>query len=835
MLKNIGMKALKTAVTCLIISLLTALFCILSFVIYAKTDPNLNIQEFYEIAKAQDKTTKLYYISSENGNGSVARELENEALFSQQNREWVKFENIPSNLTNAFIAIEDHRFYTHKGIDLKRTAGAIVGFVTGNSSYGGSTINQQLIKNITGNDDYSVSRKIREMIKAYKLDKSLSKEEILELYLNTIYLSENSYGIGVASENYFGKSVGELSLTECAALACIPQSPTKWDPIRNPENNSARRSTVLNRMAELGYITGNELDNSLSDELSISKDRTRNKESEAVYSWYTESVIDECLDLLVENKIAVNRQTAKKLLYTGGLSVITAQNPKMQKAVEQYFADENNFYHSGLIIHPECSMVIIDPTNGNILALAGATGSKSSNRTLNYATYTKRSPGSSIKPLSVYAPALDKGLISYGTVIDDTPCKFVSNGMGGFRGWPQNFPQSYRGLTTVRDAICRSVNTVAVKTLNLVGTDYSFSLLRDGMEMKSLIKQSDENGTVYTDIAESPLALGQLTRGVTVSEITSGYTALANKGYFNKGKTVVRILDSDGKVLIDNSSEPKKLFSEQSAAIMTKLLSSVTKSGTASAMTLKNSIECVGKTGTTTSDCDRWFIGYTPDLLAGVWFGYPTPKSLDGYPLSPSPALKTFDNIIKLLSTEEYLGRAPKTRFDETEGIVTAKYCKDSGKLISSACLCDPRGNRAEIGYFTKESVPTEYCNVHKMVLYDCKNGGVAGSHCPQENCKYIGLLNITRRFPHDVVISDAQYVWQNVPSGVPLCLDSSKAFFSYALPSGVFSGHSAVKIPFNRYCSGCYLEALDPNNSEYEDDISPDKEKHLNSISDEN
>ena len=198
--------------------------------------------------------------------------------------------------------------------------------------------------------------------------------------------------------------------------------------------------------------------------------------------------------------------------------------------------------------------------------------------------------------------------------------------------------------------------------------------------------------------------MGQLTVGVTVKDITAGYTSLAGGGNFCEAKTVVKILDADGNVLVDNSPSPKRIFSEQSACIMTKLLTEVTESGTASSMTLKNSFECAGKTGTTNSDCDRWFIGYTPDLLAGVWFGYPNPKSLDGFPLSPSPALKTFDNVMKIINSEEYLGYLPSEKFPVADGIVTAKYCKDSGKLVSSACLCDPRGCRTEIGYFTEDT-----------------------------------------------------------------------------------------------------------------------------------
>ena len=781
--------------------LLALVLCLLTFTVYVSFSPTFKIDDISRLAKAQDRTTKLYYTSLTEDNVTVAHELDGESLYSSENREWVRYENIPQNLINAFVAIEDHRFFEHDGIDLKRTTGAIIGFITSKSGYGGSTITQQLIKNVTGDSSYSVSRKIKEIVKAKKLDGALSKEEILELYLNTIYLSHGCYGIGTASELYFGKELGKLTLNECAALACIPQSPTKWDPINNPDNNAARRKTVLYRMHELGFIDENELDQAIDEKLILTNESTHNTENGKIYSWYTESVINEAINLLIQNKIAANEQTAKKLLYTGGLSIITAQNPKMQAALEKYFENESNFYSSGDLIHPECSMVVICPKTGNILALAGATGKKTANRTLNYATATYRSPGSSIKPLSVYAPAIDSGLITYGSVIDDTPVKFVSNGIGGLRGWPQNFPQGYRGLTTVRDAVNRSVNTVAVKVLNMVGAENAFDLLHDKMEMTGLVSSKNKNGTLYTDIAPSPLALGQLTKGVTVAQITAGYTALANGGVYHSGKTVLQIFDSDGKLIVDNRTQGKQLFSEQSAAIMTHLLEGVTNSGTASAMTLKNTVACAGKTGTTTNDQDRWFIGYTPDLIAGVWFGYASPKGLENYPTSPSPALKTFDNVMKIINTEQYLGTKPSKNFPQTEGIVTAKYCRDSGKLVTSACLCDPRGSRIETGYFTKDTLPSEYCDTHVMVKYDILHGGIAGQECPDENCRYVGLINVRRSFPYPVVIADAQYTYQTLESGVPPCLDASKPYF-YFNSGGANSGLSAVSFPFNRYCS---------------------------------
>ncbi len=774
----------------------------------------VNADGLIELARSQDRTTHLYYLSHSDGEGEVAVELADQALYSSQDREWVSGEEIPRMLADAFVAIEDHRFYEHKGVDIRRTAGAVLGYVTGRASYGGSTVTQQLIKNVTGNDEYSVSRKLREIVFALKLDRALSKDEILELYLNTIYLSDGCYGVESAAEHYFGHGCGELTLEECAALACIPQSPTKWNPRTSPDNNAARRATVLGRMEELGYITPEELNEALGRELDVSAEGNERKNSDgegARYSWYTEAVIDEALELLVESGHATNRQTASKLLYCGGLSIVTAQDPLIQRAAEAVFADEGVFPHADLsLIQPECSTVIMDHSNGNILALVGRRGEKKEDRILDLATRSRRSPGSCIKPLSVYTPALDKGLITYGTVIDDTPYSFIRTSGGKYRPWPQNSPKGYRGLTTVSDAVKRSVNTVSVKILNGMDKNEIFELLQGRLGLYGLVKERDIGGGRYTDIADAPLAHGQLTVGVTVKEITGAYTAIANGGVYHKPKTVLKIFDGNGRLMIDNTdgegeSGGDRVFSRESAAIMTKLLQGVTSNGTAASLKLKKRIECAGKTGTTGADRDRWFIGYTPELLCGVWFGYETPKSLSGF--SGSPAVHVWDELMSRIYDARAVEAQPKKRFDETPGLVKASYCRDSGKLVTAACLADPRGCRIETGYFVKGTEPRSYCDCHTLVRYDVVNCGVAGEDCPSENCRVIGMIRAERSFPCDVKIADAQYVYGEL-GGFDPCLTATEPFFFNALKKGTYPGSSVAGYPFNRFCYHCYFEA---------------------------
>lgn len=812
-----AVRALCSALGALLLTCaFTAIICGGAMLAYGKSYYDaVNIDGFIQLARSQDRTTHLYYLSHSQGDGEVAVELSDQALYSSQDREWVSRDGIPQTLADAFIAIEDHRFYEHKGVDIRRTAGAVLGYVTGRAGYGGSTITQQLIKNVTGNDEYSVSRKLREIVFALKLDSALDKDEILELYLNTIYLSDGCYGVQAAAEHYFGHGCAALTPTECAALACIPQSPTRWNPRTSPESNASRRAIVLERMAELGYISAEGRDEAISRGITVTSGKTGGKKGTsgegACYSWYTEAVIDEALELLVSSGYAVNRQTASKLLYSGGLSIITAQDPKLQHVAEEMFKDAEAFPSvDSSLIQPECSTVVIDHKNGNILAIVGRRGEKKEDRLFDLATRSRRSPGSCIKPLSVYTPALDKGLITYSTVVDDTPYRFIRTSSGYCRPWPQNSPKGYRGLTTVGDAVKRSVNTVSVKILNEMDKEEIFELLQGRLGLGGLVRERDIGGGRYTDIADAPLAHGQLTVGVTVKEITGAYTAIANGGVYHKPKTVLKIFDSDGRLMIDNTDGEgeeggERVFSRESAAVMTKLLQGVTGGGTASSVKLKRRVECAGKTGTTGADRDRWFIGYTPELLCGVWFGYETPKSLSGF--SGSPAVRVWDELMERLYDAESAEREVKAHFDGGAELVRARYCKDSGKLVTAACLADPRGCRVETGYFAKGTEPTQYCDRHVLVRYDTVNHGVAGEDCLSENCRMIGMIRVERTFPCEVAIADAQYVYRPLDGGEP-CLSATEPFFYNTLKKGAYPGTSGAEYPFNRFCYHCYFDA---------------------------
>ncbi|MBR6514262.1 MAG: PBP1A family penicillin-binding protein [Clostridia bacterium] len=694
---------LNTIMTILLIALITVIIVGVAFGIYITNyvDGVADVAEIQKLTTSQDMTTRIYYMDYSDRTNRIGTpvEIENQQLFSSENRTWVTYDNIPTYLVEAFVSIEDERFWTHSGVDWKRTFGATLNFAIGKSSYGGSTITQQLIKNVTGNDEVTIQRKVSEIMSALELEKNLDKTEILEMYLNTIYLSEHCYGIQAAANAYFDKDVSELNLTECAALAAIPKYPYKYDPYVNPENNLDRRETVLWKMHELDKITDEEYQTALDTPLVISEN-VRNSATSATTSWYTDAVIEDTIDLLVEHT-GVSETLASQMIYTGGLRIYTVMDPFVQKTLEDYFVDPSNFPTINKGVQPEASMVVIDPKTGDILGLVGGRGEKTSSRILNYATQTTRSPGSSIKPVAVYGPALEYGVINYSTLINDAPVK---------GNWPANYPAGYRGPTPIYDAVARSVNTVSVRTLQKLGLENSYDFVHNKLGMTSVIGEYTTNtGVVLTDINLSALALGGMNYGVTVRELTSAYQIFANKGIYTGNRTVIKILDSNGNVIVDNSGQASIVMSEQNASIMTKILQGVISYGTGSRMNIDAKVNVAGKTGTTSDDCDRWFMGYTPYYIGGVWFGYAMPMSLNGFSETRAPSLAIWDDIMAKLHQPIFDSGEKIEKFTLADGVVKASVCSKSGKLATKSC-----DEGVQTGYFVQGNLPTKYCDVHK-------------------------------------------------------------------------------------------------------------------------
>ncbi len=707
---------LNALMTILLIGLITGTVVGIAFIVYINNYIDVDMSNFEALSESQNMTTKVYYMNYEDREGRVGTpvEIEDQQLFSNENRTWVSYDEMPTHLVEAFVSIEDERFWTHDGVDWKRTLGATYSMFTGSDHYGGSTITQQLIKNITQENEVTVQRKVKEIISALELEKTInSKEKIIEMYLNTIYLSEHCYGVQAAATAYFNKDVSELTLVECAALASIPKFPTKYDPYLNPDENDKRRDTVLMKMHELEKITDAEYQEALDAELVINE-KIQQATQSATTSWYTDAVIEDAVDLLMQ-KYGWSKQIATQKVYTGGYHIYTVMDPFVQNTLDEYFKNPDNFAKINNGVQPEASMVIIDPDTGDILGIAGGRGEKTSSRVLNYATQTTRSPGSSMKPVAVYGPALESGVITYSTVYKDSYFNTKSK-------WPVNYPASYEGNITVNEAVRESKNTVAVKVLNDLGLENSYTFVHDKLGMHSVIyERTTSSGEIISDLNLSALGLGGMNYGVTVREITSAYQVFANKGIYSGNRTIIKILDNEGNVIIDNSGADSIVMSEQNASIMTRLMQNVVTSGTASKMTLDAKINVAGKTGTTSSDNDRWFIGYTPYYLGGVWFGYAMPMALTGFSETASPALLVWDDIMTLLHQPVFdsvsAGNEKLDKFELADGIVSCTVCKRSGLLMTKKCT----GN-GETGYFTTSTVPKKYCTYHKDEDDDSSN-----------------------------------------------------------------------------------------------------------------
>lgn len=801
-----------------------------AFAIYLGNYVDASVEEFDLMSTDQDRTTVIYYYD-EYGNPV---ELNGGKLYSSENRVWVSYENIPENLINAFIAIEDKRFYDHDGVDWKRTIRATMYFALGQADSGGSTLTQQLIKNVTKNDDNTIQRKVEEIFSALNLEKVKSKEEILELYMNTVYFSQGSYGVQAAAYSYFNKDVSELTLIECAALASIVKNPYHLDPRLKPENNAERRNYILYEMLDQGKITQLEYDEAANKELKLYNKDEDELESDTdvpatdnpfeddevistANSWYMDAVIEEGIDRLSE-MYGVSSVAAEQMLYSGGFKIYIAMDPKVQGIMEEVYEDveliDSIVQAQPGITQPQSAMVVVHPQTGNILGLVGGRGLKTDSRIFNYATMAKRQPGSSFKPIAVYSLALEKGIINYSTCIDDTPFTFEqyisSNGKIKYTAWPVNSPKTYKGLTVLNDAVARSVNTIAVKVMDKIGLEEAYEHLTQNLRFSTLIKDKKVNGKILSDVNLSSLALGGMTYGVTVKELTGAYTMFTNEGTYVEPRTIIEIKDQNDKVVMADDPYTYNVLTVENAALMTRILENVTqRSGsTAYGTNLSKLVDTAGKTGTTSKNNDKWFMGFTPYYIGGVWFGYEMPQTLSNFP--GNPATKIWDEVMTRLHSdivaESKKTGEPLKKFELPSTIVSFKYCKDSGLAATPACELDPRGNRTQTGYYSPDNMPEGACNKHVFVKYCNVGQGVASEYCPEADCTEVALIHVERDFPMQITITDAQYVYRPLTVGKVVYSKPNGAFFWNELEEGHYSGRtSSSKSPYNRYCAEHY------------------------------
>lgn len=615
-------RAMRIIGTILLIGVVTGLLFVCIFAFYVKTciTPRLDL-DLNDFTLNQSST--IYY---EDANGDW-KELT--TFYGSEDRIWVDGNEIPQHMKDALVAIEDKRFYKHNGVDWFRTAHAALNMFTGGSVFGGSTITQQLIKNLTQQDDITVQRKLLEIFQALEFEKSYDKEEIIEWYLNVVYFGEGCNGIYTAAETYFGKTPSELSLAECASIIGITNNPSKYDPFISRDNNKARQETILWEMYDQGYITKEQYDEAVAEELVFVHSESSGG-NQTIYSYYAETVIEDVLQDLMEQK-GVSYDTAKTLLYSGGYQIYSCYDASIQSVIDEYYTNLDN-----LPQHPsakgqqfQSAIVILDPYTGEIKGLSGGTGEKTINFGLNRATQAKRPPGSSFKPIAVYGPAMELGLITQYTQVNDSPDIKLS----GTTWYPSNSGGGNYGVITIREGLQRSLNTVSAQILDKLTPRASFEFLKTKLGVTSMID---------ADCDYAPLALGQLTNGITVREMAQAYSAFVNDGIFTYSRTYNYITDSAGNVVLENPARTIVAFKANTAWNMTDMLYNAVNAGTGTEARLSN-MPVAGKTGTTTANRDRYFVGYTPYYVAAVWTGYDTPEYMN---FSGNPAAQIWKLIM---------------------------------------------------------------------------------------------------------------------------------------------------------------------------------------------
>ena len=703
----------------------------------------------------------MYYLDKNTGEYK-----EMTTLLSVTKSTWVKYDEMPEYLKQAAVAIEDKRFWTHPGVDWRRTAKAVLAMFTGQDIQGGSTITQQLIKNRTQYSETTVKRKITEIVRALRFTQNNSKEDTITWYLNIIPLGGKCEGVGAAAYEYFGKPVSQLTLAECASLISITNNPSLYGPyspavVENPRNgemwdarrwNKWRQENVLYLMLEQGKISQEEYDEAVAQELVFVRGEDEEAET-TIYSWYEETVRSDVRSDLME-QTGMSEKWVDQLLAQGGLRIYTCMDPKIQAIAEEVYTNRENLnYPSKSGQEMQSSITVIDNQTGDVVAIVGQFGEKKVNLGSNYANTSKRQPGSSFKPLSVYSPALELGKVSPITVFDDYPY----DDRTGPKGWPTNAGNnSYGGRTTIRTGLAKSLNTVAVRVLtDLVTPQVSFDFVQDRYHIDLVEAVQGRNGTISSDIDVSPMSMGGLTYGVSTREMANAYAVFPCNGVYTKARTytkVTQLVDGREVTILDNTHTQEPVIKDTTAYYINSMLQGVLNSGgTASGHGLSG-MHNAGKTGTTNDAYDRWFVGYTPYYTAAVWTGYPKNERLSG---TTNRALELWEKVMGPV----HEGLEDKS-FPAPEGLKPVSYCLDSGMRATEYCKMDPRGSRVASDNLFQEDISDAVCTVHtaESVVTMCvddsildssgKSTGVwyiAGPYCPELSLRQICLPDYER------------------------------------------------------------------------------------------
>ncbi|MFV0350884.1 MAG: transglycosylase domain-containing protein [Oscillospiraceae bacterium] len=662
--------------------------------------------------------TILYYTDPLTGEvGEYTR------LSSTQNKEYVDGSQMPQNLKHAFVAIEDKDFYEHNGVSLKRTAFAILNeakrivtgsYIGGDSGLkqGASTINQQLIKNLTRDDENSnmagYMRKIREIYRAYKMDVTYDKDTILEAYLNTISFTSNTAGVQAEAKKLFNKTVDQLTLEECASLAAITRNPSRYNPVKNPEVHLERRNYVLYEMFTQGYITEAEYNTAVAAPLALNY-QGEDKREEVVTSYFTDVVIESVVKELQDQR-GLTRKEAVNLLYNGGLRVYTTVVPDLQASMERTMESGNIFPQTGqtttkyvtdengqttmqtVTVYPQAAMVSMD-YNGGICAVVGGLGEKTVSLGLNRATSVPRQVGSSMKPIGPYALALEKNRITWSSAYMDSPSiELKDETTGEVQLWPSNASRTYSNKEMLVDtAVAKSINTVAVRVAQEVGTEALYRFVKHDLGIDTIVR---------ADKDYSPLALGSSTYGITPLDMAKAYAMFGNGGKVTDPYCFTKITSGTGQVYVTVKAKTRQAISSDTSYVMNRLLRDVMVSGTASGMSVPGNMDSVGKTGSSDDYRDRWFVGLTPYYVTATWYGYdenlPLPVT-KGY----NAATTAWRNVMQRAQAN-----LPYREFATDESVVKLKYCTVSGSQAGANCP-------SATGYYRNGHLPQKTCPVH--------------------------------------------------------------------------------------------------------------------------
>lgn len=599
--------------------IVTTVFLIFVIPTYIKSDRKIDFFSSNKIVSniknMEMNMTTVIYVQNEKGQWEEYRRLH-----GSENRLWAGIDKMPKQLGNAFIAIEDERFYENRGVDWKRTFAAVGNKLLkfNSTEFGGSTITQQLIKNVTNDKDRDAMRKFREIVRATLISRKLSKKEILEAYLNTISLGNGICGVQVAANYYFNKDVSELNLTECAALAAITKNPSRFNPIteKGAEENKKRRQTVLDKMLELKMISYDEYDKAYNTELKIDDSQKDEYEGE-INSYFVDALIDQVIDDLAE-KYNLNTQMASTMFYNGGFKIYSTLKPDIQAQMEKVYTNIDTYfpqkatYDNGVTAHAQSAMTVMD-YKGHIVGIVGGAGEKTTNRGLNRATDSPRQPGSTMKPIGVYALAIDKDIVDYTSRVLDKPIeKYYADGKSG----PKEWYGYYKGTVSLNYAIRKSMNTIPVRLLQEVGVTESYNFLTQKLHCRHLV-EADKN--------LAALALGGTHYGITTTESAAAYAIFGNKGVYHRPTTYYEIKHANGDTVIKYDETGEQVISPASATIMNHLLQEVVygSEGTGSGIRGFNyKLKAYAKTGTSSESYDLWMVAGSPYYVGSVWYGF---------------------------------------------------------------------------------------------------------------------------------------------------------------------------------------------------------------------